>query len=67
MRVWYQNQQLLFPTKELRLSSSSEITFSYIYLPHPRTVTGFSWRKTSKFMPRCGFKLSFIEMKRLTR
>ncbi|XP_074185285.1 dmX-like protein 2 [Rhinolophus sinicus] len=26
--------------------------FSFVYLAHPRTVTGFSWRKTSKYMPR---------------
>ncbi|KAM9201377.1 dmX-like protein 2 isoform 7-T7 [Dugong dugon] len=26
--------------------------FSFVYLAHPRAVTGFSWRKTSKYMPR---------------
>ncbi|XP_052438398.1 dmX-like protein 2 isoform X2 [Carassius gibelio] len=29
-----------------------EIHFSFVYLAHPRTVTGFSWRKTSKYMPK---------------
>uniref|UniRef100_A0A3Q3FPS4 Dmx like 1 n=1 Tax=Labrus bergylta TaxID=56723 RepID=A0A3Q3FPS4_9LABR len=28
------------------------MAFSFIYLGHPRSVTGFSWRKTSKYMPR---------------
>lgn len=27
-------------------------SFSFVYLAHPRAVTGVSWRKTSKFMPR---------------
>uniref|UniRef100_A0A8C0PIN0 RAVE complex protein Rav1 C-terminal domain-containing protein n=1 Tax=Canis lupus familiaris TaxID=9615 RepID=A0A8C0PIN0_CANLF len=26
--------------------------FSFVYLAHPRAVAGFSWRKTSKYMPR---------------
>uniref|UniRef100_A0A6I8P052 Dmx like 2 n=1 Tax=Ornithorhynchus anatinus TaxID=9258 RepID=A0A6I8P052_ORNAN len=26
--------------------------FSFVYLAHPRAVTGFSWRNTSTFMPR---------------
>ncbi|XP_033181830.1 LOW QUALITY PROTEIN: dmX-like protein 2 [Anabas testudineus] len=28
------------------------IHFSFVYLAHPRSVTGMSWRKTSKFMPK---------------
>uniref|UniRef100_A0A672MQ92 RAVE complex protein Rav1 C-terminal domain-containing protein n=1 Tax=Sinocyclocheilus grahami TaxID=75366 RepID=A0A672MQ92_SINGR len=28
------------------------INFSFVYLAHPCTVTGFSWRKTSKYMPK---------------
>jgi hypothetical protein len=51
---------VLFPTSHssrdgLRSSSvlgGGDISFSYVYLAHPRTVTGFSWRKTSKYMPR---------------
>ncbi|PIK56051.1 putative dmX-like protein 2 [Apostichopus japonicus] len=27
-------------------------SYSFIYLAHPRAVTGFSWRKTSKYLPR---------------
>ena len=51
------NVAVLFPTGQTKegLRSSilnSELSFSYIYLAHPRSVTGFSWRKTSKYMPR---------------
>ncbi|KAJ8247851.1 hypothetical protein GJAV_G00251230 [Gymnothorax javanicus] len=28
------------------------VHFSFVYLAHPRAVTGFSWRKTSKYMPK---------------
>ncbi|XP_055517092.1 dmX-like protein 2 isoform X3 [Leucoraja erinacea] len=33
-------------------SVSTAVGFSFVYLAHPRAVTGFSWRKTSKYMPR---------------
>ncbi|XP_075934194.1 dmX-like protein 2 isoform X9 [Anarhichas minor] len=28
------------------------VHFSFVYLAHPRSVTGMSWRKTSKYMPK---------------
>ncbi|XP_032373939.1 dmX-like protein 2 isoform X2 [Etheostoma spectabile] len=28
------------------------VHFSFVYLAHPRSVTGVSWRKTSKYMPK---------------
>ncbi|XP_046897782.1 dmX-like protein 2 isoform X2 [Hypomesus transpacificus] len=28
------------------------VHFSFVYLAHPRSVTGLSWRKTSKYMPK---------------
>ena len=31
---------------------AQEVDFSFVYLAHPRSVNSFSWRKTSKFMPR---------------
>ncbi|XP_069381921.1 dmX-like protein 2 isoform X1 [Paralichthys olivaceus] len=31
---------------------STPVHFSFVYLAHPRSVTGMSWRKTSKFMPK---------------
>ncbi|XP_052634798.1 dmX-like protein 1 isoform X9 [Harpia harpyja] len=33
-------------------SEKQEVDFSFVYLAHPRSVNAFSWRKTSKFMPR---------------
>ncbi|CAG0879339.1 unnamed protein product [Cyprideis torosa] len=33
-------------------SSASEISYSYVYVAHPRAVSGFQWRKTSKYMPK---------------
>lgn len=32
--------------------SGGGISFSFIYLPHPAAVTGLSWRRTSKYMPK---------------
>ena len=48
---------VLFPmgqTQEsLRSAATGDsISFSFIYLAHPRSVTGISWRKTSKYMPK---------------
>ncbi|CAB4063321.1 DmX-like protein 1,DmX-like protein 2 [Lepeophtheirus salmonis] len=55
VRIWYQNQPLLLPTcgqDALKAAASKNYNFSYIYLAHPQSVTGISWRKTSKYMPR---------------
>ena len=30
----------------------SDVNYSFIYVIHPRAVTGFSWRRTSKYMHR---------------
>uniref|UniRef100_A0A8C5AAZ5 Dmx-like 2 n=1 Tax=Gadus morhua TaxID=8049 RepID=A0A8C5AAZ5_GADMO len=40
------------------------VHFSFVYLAHPRSVTGMSWRKTSKYMPKgsvCNVLLSSCE------
>ncbi|XP_067270720.1 dmX-like protein 1 [Pseudorasbora parva] len=56
VKVWYSTSKWqadvtkLFTPLDLR--SGSEVNFSFIYLAHPRSITGFSWRKTSKYMPR---------------
>ncbi|XP_028298160.1 dmX-like protein 2 isoform X3 [Gouania willdenowi] len=31
---------------------SPPVNFSFVYLAHPRSVTGMSWRKTSKYMSK---------------
>ncbi|KAJ8401631.1 hypothetical protein AAFF_G00379480 [Aldrovandia affinis] len=56
VKVWYSTSRwqseanTLF--SPLEQSSQGELDFSFIYLAHPRSVTGFSWRKTSNYMPR---------------
>lgn len=40
--------------QQLNLSNNQEpkLEYDFVYLAHPRAVTGISWRKISKFMPR---------------
>ncbi|XP_008416474.1 dmX-like protein 1 isoform X4 [Poecilia reticulata] len=58
VKVWYSTNKWkscvaeLFTPPEASVTVQGELTFSFIYLAHPRSVTGFSWRKTSKYMPR---------------
>ncbi|XP_069563830.1 dmX-like protein 1 isoform X1 [Brachyistius frenatus] len=58
VKVWYNTSKWksgvsrLFTPPEPSMSVQGELTFSFVYLAHPRSVTGFSWRKTSKYMPR---------------
>ncbi|XP_051758739.1 dmX-like protein 1 isoform X2 [Ctenopharyngodon idella] len=58
VKVWYSASKWQADITKfftpLDLRSGAEINFSFIYLAHPRSVTGFSWRKTSKYMPRGG-------------
>ncbi|XP_034288574.1 dmX-like protein 2 isoform X1 [Pantherophis guttatus] len=56
LKVWYPMmgwKSSLRPQEgdESRKTSAST-QFAFVYLSHPRAVTGFSWRHTSKFMPR---------------
>lgn len=37
---------------ENSLSSDSRLNFNFVYLAHPRAVTGFSWRRTSKYLQK---------------
>ncbi|XP_057211721.1 dmX-like protein 1 [Triplophysa rosa] len=56
VKVWYSSSRWQVDVTKLLtpadLRSGAEINFSFIYLAHPRSVTGFTWRKTSKYMPR---------------
>ena len=29
-----------------------ELNYSFVYISHPRAVTGLSWRLSSKYMPK---------------
>ncbi|XP_041855596.1 dmX-like protein 1 isoform X2 [Melanotaenia boesemani] len=58
VKVWYSTSKWksgvarLFTPPEASVSVQGELAFSFVYLAHPRSVTGFSWRQTSKHMPR---------------
>ena len=40
VRIWYQNQQLLLPSQGVEQISSNSVNYSFIYVAHPRPVTG---------------------------
>ncbi|KAM4819522.1 dmX-like protein 1 isoform 6-T6 [Thomomys bottae] len=56
LKVWYNVENwrtaVTTPDRSSEKQSQGEIDFSFVYLAHPRAVDGFSWRKTSKYMPR---------------
>ncbi|XP_010632202.1 dmX-like protein 1 isoform X1 [Fukomys damarensis] len=56
LKVWYNVENwrtaVTSPDRSSDKQSQGEIDFSFVYLAHPRAVNGFSWRKTSKYMPR---------------
>ncbi|XP_027696604.1 dmX-like protein 2 isoform X2 [Vombatus ursinus] len=55
LKVWYPmtGWKSIIPHEHQELKKRQTFTnFSFVYLAHPRAVTGFSWRNTSKFMPR---------------
>uniref|UniRef100_A0A8C4M4X3 Dmx like 2 n=1 Tax=Equus asinus asinus TaxID=83772 RepID=A0A8C4M4X3_EQUAS len=56
LKVWYPMtgwKSSIIPQDHHEVKRRQASTqFSFVYLAHPRAVTGFSWRKTSKYMPR---------------
>ncbi|XP_053355880.1 dmX-like protein 2 isoform X8 [Clarias gariepinus] len=52
LKVWYSTLGWRSVMVDVCEKKSSSLHFSFIYLAHPRTVTGFSWRKTSKYMAK---------------
>ncbi|XP_069736632.1 dmX-like protein 1 isoform X5 [Phaenicophaeus curvirostris] len=55
VKVWYNTDSwrtAVTPPGASPEKQAKEIDFSFVYLAHPRSVNAFSWRKTSKFMPR---------------
>uniref|UniRef100_T1IMB2 RAVE complex protein Rav1 C-terminal domain-containing protein n=1 Tax=Strigamia maritima TaxID=126957 RepID=T1IMB2_STRMM len=56
VKIWYESKSVNFPGKSLESQCSTvnmdDVSFTFIYIAHPRAVTGLSWRKTSKYMPR---------------
>lgn len=53
VKIWYrvQSPQVTVGKVNGVIETKGE-NYSFIYLAHPRAVTGFSWRKTSKYLPR---------------
>ncbi|XP_054253483.1 dmX-like protein 1 isoform X6 [Indicator indicator] len=55
VKVWYNTdswRSAITPPGASPEKEPKEVDFSFVYLAHPRSVNAFSWRKTSKFMPR---------------
>ncbi|KAK3717892.1 hypothetical protein QZH41_014895, partial [Actinostola sp. cb2023] len=55
VKVWFENSKVnaipSSPSRDALITFPQDLDFSFVYLAHPRSVTGFSWRKTSKHMP----------------
>ncbi|XP_015742863.1 dmX-like protein 1 isoform X1 [Python bivittatus] len=55
VKVWYNTdswKSAVASQSTTPETTMQELGFSFIYLVHPRSVDGFSWRKTSNYMPR---------------
>ncbi|XP_058022734.1 dmX-like protein 1 isoform X7 [Ahaetulla prasina] len=55
VKVWYNTdcwKSVIASQHTTPETTVQELSFSFIYLVHPRSVDGFSWRKTSNYMPR---------------
>lgn len=55
VKIWYEDRKVHLPLSRQESQPSprkEELHYSFVYICHPRAVTGFSWRKTSKYMPR---------------
>ncbi|XP_072237003.1 dmX-like protein 2 isoform X3 [Leuresthes tenuis] len=54
LKVWYPTTgwRSAVVVQDPSDKKSPPVHFSFVYLAHPRSVTGMSWRKTSKYMPK---------------
>ncbi|XP_019121162.1 dmX-like protein 2 isoform X8 [Larimichthys crocea] len=54
LKVWYPTTgwRSAVVVQDLSDKKPPPVNFSFVYLAHPRSVTGMSWRKTSKFMAK---------------
>ncbi|KAI1301706.1 DmX-like protein 2 [Halotydeus destructor] len=58
VKIWYESAAKISYTGHIGVSEydnhlhNSEVGYSFIYIAHPRAITGISWRKTSKYVPR---------------
>ncbi|KAJ3593834.1 hypothetical protein NHX12_006168 [Muraenolepis orangiensis] len=54
LKVWYASTgwRSAVVGHDLVDKKAPPVHFSFVYLAHPRSLTGMSWRKTSKYMPK---------------
>lgn len=54
VKIWHDSHKVSETGSKSCISGRGDQTwnFGFVYAAHPRAVTGLSWRKTSKFMPR---------------
>ncbi|CAM1299293.1 DMXL1 (predicted), partial [Pycnogonum litorale] len=54
IKVWHEdrNVNLSYSMDKSNSQMVCDISYKFIYLAHPRAVTGLSWRQTSKYMPK---------------
>ncbi len=57
VKIWYQDMYGTCFSHEWHACAESErreeIVFTFLYLQHPAVVSGFEWRRTSRYMHRC--------------
>ncbi|XP_071965576.1 dmX-like protein 2 isoform X2 [Antedon mediterranea] len=53
VKIWHRSRKAtLNSTVANPVMECSDEKYSFVYIAHPRAITGFSWRKTSKYMPK---------------
>ncbi|RWS14486.1 dmX-like protein 2, partial [Dinothrombium tinctorium] len=60
VKIWYESaaktnyfsHSVVNEVHKRNTHSTSDINYTFIYIAHPRAITGVSWRKTSKYIPR---------------
>ncbi|CAL1529694.1 unnamed protein product [Lymnaea stagnalis] len=55
VKIWYEDQKVsqgLMRHDSVLSPKKNAIHYTFVYISHPRAVTGFEWRQTSKYMPR---------------
>ncbi|XP_074651608.1 dmX-like protein 2 [Tubulanus polymorphus] len=52
VKVWYEQKKALSSkVASTNTPRNDSMSHGFIYIAHPRAVSGFTWRKTSKYMP----------------
>ncbi|XP_077989498.1 dmX-like protein 2 isoform X2 [Glandiceps talaboti] len=50
VKIWYDIKQPRLGQASPVSKNEPPVKYNFVYIAHPRAVTGFSWRKTSKYM-----------------